>query len=143
MTTEDKVLDQLSEMDADKPSYDELASMLTRYVELDALLRPMKEEMESIKTVLKAHIEEQHEPIVTDSGWVASLREKNKPRTVDVISFARKHPEYLAELGQAGVLSASLTQLNGLKGKSAAADEMNNNYVMHGGSTHEFRVERP
>ena len=140
MANDDALLDELLE---DQPNYEDIAGMLQRYVELDALVRPMREEMDELKAVLRAWIEEHNEPVVTDSGWVASLKDVSAPRTVDVISFAKKHPEYLAELGAAGVLTANLKQLDGLKGRSAAADEMSNKYVMHGGYTNQLRVERP
>lgn len=123
---------------------EQLVAMVQRIKELDDYLAPLQEERNTLRDALKAQLERDPEPIVDgEHGWVATLREKNKPVTVDLISFAGRdeHARYLVELAQSGALDARLTQLRGLKGKSAAADTLLR-YEMPGGTTAELRIER-
>lgn len=120
----------------------ELAEMLSRYVELDHGIKPMVEERDEIKAALKAHIENTREPIVIE-GWAASVREKNKPASVDLISAAQKETNdtHIVRAAGMGMLTANLTALRGQSGKVECADVLLG-YLMPGGTTSEFRVER-
>ena len=66
-------------------------------------------------------------PIIDgERGLVATLKERNKPASIDLISMA-KHPEmeeHIIEAARTGMLNASLTPLRAMKGKAAWADAL-------------------
>jgi hypothetical protein len=120
------------------------ASELSRLVEVKALIKTFTEEKEAIEQRLKIELQSNPDPIFDgEHGLVATLKEKNKPATFDLINMADKHPSYIAELAKAGCLNVAVVQARGLKGKSAAADTLFSKYEMPGGVTYELRVEKP
>lgn len=126
----------------DRPTAEELSQMLDRYVELDQAIKPMVEERDELKTAIKAYIEEYGEP-VSNEGWVATVREKNKPAEIDLISAAQKqsNDEHIVRAASMGLLSARLTTLRQQSGKAECADILLG-YLMPGGVTTELRIER-
>ena len=120
------------------------ASELSRLVELKALIKTLTEEKEAIEQRLKIELGNNPDPIFDgEHGLVATLKEKSKPPTFDLINMANSHPSYIAELAKAGCLNVGITQVRGLKGKSAAADTLFSKYEMPSGVTYELRVEKP
>jgi len=126
----------------DRPTAEELSQMLARYVELDQAIKPMVEERDELKAAIKAYIEEYGEP-VTIEGWAATVREKNKPAEIDLISAAQKqsNDEHIVRAASMGLLKANLTPLRALSGKAECADILLG-YLMPAGVTTELRIER-
>ena len=118
--------------------------MLARIEELNGYIGGLMDERDALKAAVRAVLEDDREPLIDgEHGLVATLRDKNKPATVDVISFARKpeNAQHLAYVAQSGLLNVALTAARALKGKSAAVDELLR-YEMPGGGTTELRIER-
>ena len=123
---------------------EEAVGMLARIEELNGYIGGLMDERDALKAAVRAVLEDDREPLIDgEHGLVATLRDKNKPATVDVISFARKpeNAQHLAYVAQSGLLNAALTAARALKGKSAAVDELLR-YEMPGGGTTELRIER-
>ena len=125
-------------------SREEAVGMLGRIKELDGYIGEATEERDALKAAVRAVLEDDRDPLIDgEHGIVATLKDKNKPASVDVISFAKKpeHAALLVEAGAMGFLTVALTPLRAQKGKSAAADALLR-YEMPGGSTSELRIER-
>lgn len=123
---------------------EEAVGMLARIKDLDGYIGGLMDERDALKAAVRAVLEDDREPLIDgEHGLVATLRDKNKPATVDVISFARKpeNAQHLAYVAQSGLLNVALTAARALKGKSAAVDELLR-YEMPGGGTTELRIER-
>jgi Arc/MetJ family transcription regulator len=123
---------------------EEAVGMLARIEELNGYIGGLMDERDALKAAVRAVLEDDREPLIDgEHGLVATLRDKNKPATVDVISFARKpeNAQHLAYVAQSGLLNVALTAARALKGKSAAVDELLR-YEMPGGGTTELRIER-
>ena len=119
------------------------ASDLSRYIELLGYIKDFTAEKDAIAQRLKVELNNNPDPIVDgENGLVATLKEKNKPPTFDLINMADSHPSYIAELAAAGCLNVGITQARGLKGKSAAADTLFSWYEMPAGVTYELKVEK-
>ena len=123
---------------------EEAVGMLARIEELNGYIGGLMDERDALKAAVRAVLEDDREPLIDgEHGLVATLRDKNKPATVDVISFARKpeNAQHLAYVAQSGLLNVALTAARALKGKSTAVDELLR-YEMPGGGTTELRIER-
>ena len=123
---------------------EEAVGMLARIKDLDGYIGDCMDERDALKAAVRAVLEDDREPLIDgEHGLVATLRDKNKPATVDVISFARKpeNAQHLAYVAQSGLLNVALTAARALKGKSTAVDELLR-YEMPGGGTTELRIER-
>ena len=87
----------------------------------------MTEEREALRDAVKLELSSDGTPIIDgERGLVATLRERKKPASIDLISMA-KHPEmeeHIIEAARTGMLNASLTPLRAMKGKAAWADAL-------------------
>lgn len=105
----------------------ETVALVKRLHDLRDIIKGLKSEEEQVAAALKAALESDPEPIVDgEHGLVARLQERNKPAEVDLISFS-KRPDgerLLREAAEQGLLSARVTQLKGLAGRSEAADAL-------------------
>lgn len=105
----------------------ELAGTLAHIRDLKDEIKAMEDELEILTGHLRTALEDDREPIVDgEHGLVATLIERSKGAEVDLISFA-KRPDaerLLREAAEQGVLTARVTQLRGLAGRSEAADAL-------------------
>jgi len=111
----------------EKATREELVEALARRMDLKAYIKGMQDELDDIDAMLKAALEEDPTPIVDgERGISAYLKERSKGAEFDLITFASKpeNERHLVALAQYGCLSARVTQLRGLKGKSAAVDAL-------------------
>jgi hypothetical protein len=128
----------------EKATREELVEALSRYSDLTAYIKAMEEEKADLAAMLKAALEEDPTPIVDgERGISAYLKERSKGAEFDLITFASKpeNERHLVALAQYGCLSARVTQLRGLKGKSSAADALLR-FEMPGGVSHVLTVEQ-
>ena len=100
---------------------------LHRIVLLDEQIKAMTEEREALRDAVKLELSNDGTPIIDgERGLVATLKERNKPASIDLISMA-KHPEmeeHIIEAARTGILNASITPLRAMKGKVAWADAL-------------------
>ena len=119
------------------------AASLSRIVELDALIKTLESERTALKDALRMELTANPDPIADlEHGIVATLTERRKPAAIDLITMA-KHPEHeanIVEAARTGLLSAALTPLRAMKGKSPAADALLS-YEMPGGVDYILRIE--
>jgi hypothetical protein len=111
----------------EKATREELVEALARRMDLKAYIKGMQDELDDIDAMLKAALEEDPTPIVDgERGISAYLKERSKGAEFDLITFASKpeNERHLVALAQYGCLSARVTQLRGLRGKSAAVDAL-------------------
>jgi hypothetical protein len=111
----------------EKATREELVEALARRMDLKAYIKGMQEELDDIDAMLKAALEEDPTPIVDgERGISAYLKERSKGAEFDLLTFASKpeNERHLVALAQYGCLSARVTQLRGLRGKSAAVDAL-------------------
>jgi hypothetical protein len=117
---------------------------LHRIVQLDDQIKALQEEREMLKDAVKMELSSDHTPIIDgERGIVATLRERRKPASIDLVSMSKKtgEEEHIIEAARTGVLNASLTPLRALRGKSASADALLR-YEMPSGITEILVIER-
>lgn len=124
------------------PTAVELADAVRRIKELEALAKPIQEEIAELKTLVKTAIEETRDPVVAEP-YVATLRERNRSAEVDIISAAQRPEvgEHIVRAAAMGLLSVRLTALKAQLGKAQCADVLMR-YLSPGGVTTELRIER-
>ena len=100
---------------------------LHRIVLLDEQIKAMTEEREALRDAVKLELSSDGTPIIDgERGLVATLRERRRNASIDLISMA-KRPEmeaHIIESARAGMLNASLTPLRAMRGKVAWADAL-------------------
>ena len=117
---------------------------LHRIVQLDEQIKALQEERELLKDGVKMELSSDRTPIIDgERGIVATLRERRKPASIDLVSMSKKtgEEEHIIEAARTGVLNASLTPLRALRGKSASADALLK-YEMPSGITEILVIER-
>lgn len=119
------------------------ASTLSRIIELDAYIKTLEAERTALKDALRMELTNNPDPVVdAEHGIVATLSERKKPASIDLITMA-KHPEHeasIVEAARTGLLTAALTPLRAMKGKSPAADALLS-YEMPGGVDYILKIE--
>lgn len=121
----------------------EAVAALQRIQALKGQKKAIDDELSDLEALVKSVLED-GEPLVDgEHGLMATLVERRRPAEIDLISFAEKPDaaRLLAEAATQGVLSARLTQLRGLAGKSEAADALLRMEVP-GGVNHVLTIER-
>lgn len=102
--------------------------LLHRLVLVKEQLRELAAERELLEQAIRLELANDPTPLIDhERGIVAVLKERNKPASIDLGTLAKDDPragEYLADAARAGVLTASLTPLRALRGKSAWADAL-------------------
>ena len=92
----------------------------------EGVLKQLRDQVEGLRSRLKAYHEKHPEDVIADMerGIVASFVESNKGDEVDLIALAEtpNAAETLVSMARAGILSARVTPLKALRGKSAWAD---------------------
>jgi hypothetical protein len=117
---------------------------LHRIVQLDEQIKALQEEREMLKDAVKMELSSDHTPIIDgERGIVATLRERRKPASIDLVSMSKKtgEEEHIIEAARTGILNASLTPLRALRGKSASADALLK-YEMPSGITEILVIEQ-
>ena len=117
---------------------------LHRIVQLDEQIKALQEEREMLKDAVKMELSSDHTPIIDgERGIVATLRERKKPASIDLVSMSKNsgEEEHIIEAARTGVLNASLTPLRSLRGKSASVDAMLK-YEMPSGVTEILVIEQ-
>ena len=117
---------------------------LHRIVQLDDQIKALQEEREMLKDAVKMELSSDHTPIIDgERGIVATLRERRKPASIDLVSMSKKMgaEKHIIEAARTGILNASLTPLRALRGKSASADALLK-YEMPSGITEILVIEQ-
>ena len=117
---------------------------LHRILQLDGQIKALQEEREMLKDAVKMELSSDHTPIIDgERGIVATLRERKKPASIDLVSMSKKtgEEEHIIEAARTGILNASLTPLRALRGRSAWADGLLK-YEMPSGVTEILIIER-
>jgi len=117
---------------------------LHRIVQLDDQIKALQEEREMLKDAVKMELSSDRTPIIDgERGIVATLRERKKPASIDLVSMSKKtgEEEHIIEAARTGILNASLTPLRSLRGKSASADALLK-YEMPSGITEILVIEQ-
>ena len=94
---------------------------LHRIVQLDEQIKALQEEREMLKDAVKMELSSDHTPIIDgERGIVATLRERKKPASIDLVSMSKNsgEEEHIIEAARTGVLNASLTPLRALRARS-------------------------
>ena len=103
------------------------ASLLARILVLKAQEKALAEERAALEQIVRMELTNNPDPIVDgERGIVATLVDRNKPASIDLISMA-KHPELegmIVEAARVGLLSVPLTPLRAMRGKSPAVDSL-------------------
>ena len=136
-----EVTNELIEQEQDTRA--EVVASLKRIRDLKAYKKELEEELSALELRLKSVLEEDREPIIDgEHGLVATLQERRKPAEIDFITFAERPDagRLLSEAAGQGLISARLTQIRGLKGKSEAADALLS-AEMPGGVNHILVIE--
>ena len=97
-----------------------------------------------LKDGVKMELSSDRTPIIDgERGIVATLRERKKPASIDLVSMSKNsgEEEHIIEAARTGVLNASLTPLRSLRGKSASVDAMLK-YEMPSGVTEILVIEQ-
>ena len=117
---------------------------LHRILQLDEQIKALQEEREMLKDAVKMELSSDHTPIIDgERGIVATLRERKKPESIDLVSMSKNsgEEEHIIEAARTGVLNASLTPLRALRGRSAWADGLLK-YEMPSGVTEILVIEQ-
>ena len=117
---------------------------LHRIVQLDDQIKALQEEREMLKDAVKMELSSDHTPIIDgERGIVATLRERKRPASIDLVSMSKNsgEEEHIIEAARTGILNASLTPLRSLRGKSASADALLK-YEMPSGITEILVIEQ-
>ena len=117
---------------------------LHRILQLDEQIKALQEEREMLKDAVKMELSSDHTPIIDgERGIVATLRERKKPASIDLVSMSKNsgEEEHIIEAARTGVLNASLTPLRALRGRSAWADGLLK-YEMPSGVTEILVIEQ-
>ena len=117
---------------------------LHRIVQLDEQIKALQEERELLKDAVKMELSSDHTPSIDgERGIVATLRERKKPASIDLVSMSKKtgEEEHIIEAARTGILNASLTPLRSLRGRSAWADGLLR-YEMPSGITEILVIEQ-
>ena len=117
---------------------------LYRILQLDEQIKALQEERELLKDGVKMELSSDRTPIIDgERGIVATLRERKKPASIDLVSMSKKtgEEEHIIEAARTGILNASLTPLRSLRGKSASADALLK-YEMPSGITEILVIEQ-
>ena len=117
---------------------------LHRILQLDEQIKALQEEREMLKDAVKMELASDHTPIIDgERGIVATLRERKKPASIDLVSMSKNsgEEEHIIEAARTGVLNASLTPLRALRGRSAWADGLLK-YEMPSGVTEILVIEQ-
>ena len=125
-------------------SREKIVDSLHRLLEFDAKIKALTEEREIMRQLVRIELGSMDEPMVDfERGIVATLREKKLPASIDLVTLAKHQDKeaHIIEAARSGVLSALLTPLRSLKGKTAWADALLG-AEMPGGVTYELRIER-
>jgi len=120
------------------------ASTISRLMEVKEFIKNLTAEKEALEQALRIELTNNPEPIIDgEHGLVATLKERRAPATIDLVTMAT-HPEHAAhivEAARSGLLTASLTPLRAMKGKSAHADALLS-YEMPSGASYVLTLER-
>ena len=117
---------------------------LHRILQLDEQIKALQEEREMLKDAVMMELSSDHTPIIDgERGIVATLRERKKPASIDLVSMSKNsgEEEHIIEAARTGVLNASLTPLRALRGRSAWADGLLK-YEMPSGITEILVIEQ-
>ena len=117
---------------------------LHRILQLDEQIKALQEEREMLKDAVKMELSSDHTPIIDGArGIVATLRERKKPASIDLVSMRKNsgEEEHIIEAARTGVLNASLTPLRALRGRSAWAAGLLK-YEMPSGVTENLVIEQ-
>jgi hypothetical protein len=117
---------------------------LHRILQLDEQIKALQEEREMLKDGVKMELSSDRTPIIDgERGIVATLRERKKPASIDLVSMSKNsgEEEHIIEAARTGVLNASLTPLRALRGRSAWADGLLK-YEMPSGVTEILVIEQ-
>ena len=117
---------------------------LHRILQLDEQIKALQEEREMLKDGVKMELSSDRTPIIDgERGIVATLRERKKPASIDLVSMSKKMgaEKHIIEAARTGILNASLTPLRALRGKSASVDAMLK-YEMPSGVTEILVIEQ-
>ena len=117
---------------------------LHRILQLDEQIKALQEEREMLKDAVMMELSSDHTPIIDgERGIVATLRERKKPASIDLVSMSKNsgEEEHIIEAARTGVLNASLTPLRALRGRSAWADGLLK-YEMPSGVTEILVIEQ-
>ena len=117
---------------------------LHRILQLDEQIKALQEEREMLKDAVKMELSSDHTPIIDgERGIVATLRERKKPASIDLVSMSKNsgEEEHIIDAARTGVLNASLTPLRALRGRSAWADGLLK-YEMPSGVTEILVIEQ-
>jgi hypothetical protein len=115
---------------------------LHRIVLLDQQIKALSEEREVLRDAARLELTNDGTPIIDmERGIVATLREKRKPASIDLVSMAKRPDQevHIVEAARSGVLNVSLTALRALKGKAEWADALLK-MEMPSGVTVELRI---
>ena len=122
-----------------------IVDSLHRLLDFDAQIKAMNEEREIMRQMVRIELGSMDGvPLVDyERGIVATLREKKLPASIDLVTLAKHQDKevHIIEAARSGALSALLTPLRALKGKTAWADVLLG-AEMPGGVTHELKIER-
>ena len=123
---------------------EDIVDSLHRLLALDATIKALEEEREIMWQAVRIELGSMDEPLVDfERGIVATLKEKKLPASIDLVTLAKHQDKeaHIIEAARSGVLSARLTPLRTLKGKTAWADALLA-AEMPGGVTYELKIER-
>ena len=127
-----EAMDEFSEplVDAFHIERAEAEAMLPRIWELEGQQKAIEQELGELKAKVKRALEQDAMPLVgelpNERRISASLKPRNKPASIDLISLARhpEHERHIVEAAQMGLLTASMTPLRAQKGRAACADAL-------------------
>ena len=118
---------------------------LYRILQLDEQIKALQEERELLKDGVKMELSSDRTPIIDgERGIVATLRERKKPASIDLVSMSKKTGEehiHIIEAARTGILNASLTPLRALRHTSSWADGLLK-YEMPSGITEILVIEQ-
>lgn len=142
MTTEiDDFGAMLAEDDGQKRAA--LEGSLARLLALRDQKKAIEEEISILEGPLRQYLELGGMPLIDgEHQIVASVKERQRPASIDLATMAKNplHAAHIIEAARAGVLTASLTPLRAMKGRSEWADTLLR-AEMPGGVTYTLVIE--
>lgn len=111
----------------DRKEREALEGSLARILALKDQQKAITDELALLEGPVRQYLELGGMPLIDgEHSIVASVKERNRPATIDLSTLATNpdHAAHIVEAARAGVLTASLTPLRAMKGRSAWADAL-------------------
>ena len=114
-------------LEVDRKERETLEGSLARILALKEQQKAITDELELLEGPVRQYLELGGQTLVDgERGIVASLKEVRAPGSIDLATLAHQpaHAEHIVEAARAGILTASLTPLRALKGRSEWVDAL-------------------